>query len=257
MKIEVFFTPDQVDEIQLRDKNVVVIDVLRSSTTITTALKNGAREVIPVSSVESAVKISGNLFGDVVIRGGERNGKIIAGFNLGNSPKEYMDEAVKGKSIIYCTTNGSGAMVKAKYAKRMAVAGFVNLSAVVDFIKDGHEDFYIICAGKQHLFCIEDAVCAGMIVKVLTDDKSIFCDLNDAAIAVMALYKSLGKNLLKMAKASDHGKYLVEIGFEDDLKSCTGVDTIPILPLLIGNVIKLKKEEVKQPITLDVKESTS
>ena len=86
MKIDVYFSPAQVDEMQLRDKNVIVIDVLRASTTIVTALNNGAREIIPVGSIESAVKVSGNLFGDVVLRGGERNGKIITGFNLGNSP---------------------------------------------------------------------------------------------------------------------------------------------------------------------------
>ena len=89
MKIEVFFSPSQIDDLFLREKNVVVIDVLRASTTAITAIHNGAREVIPVNTIESAVKVSGNLFGDVVLRGGERNGKMIEGFNLGNSPFEY------------------------------------------------------------------------------------------------------------------------------------------------------------------------
>lgn len=254
MKIDVYFSPAQVDEMQLRDKNVVVIDVLRASTTIVTALNNGAREIIPVGSIESAVKVSGNLFGDVVLRGGERNGKIITGFNLGNSPSEYTEEAVKGKSIIFCTTNGSSAMVKAKYAKRMAVAGFVNISAAVDYIRQAGEDFSIVCAGKQLLFCIEDAVCAGMLLKMLLEQSAVTVDVNDAGGAAQILYRTNGKNLLKMAKSSDHGKYLVEIGFESDLKTCVSVDSIPVLPLLIGNVIKLKKEEAKHSITLDVQE---
>jgi len=209
MKIDVYFSPAQVDEMQLRDKNVIVIDVLRASTTIVTALNNGAREIIPVGSVESAVKVSGNLFGDVVLRGGERNGKIITGFNLGNSPSEYTEEAVKGKSIIFCTTNGSSAMVKAKYAKRMAVAGFVNVSLAADYIRQAGEDFAIVCAGKQLLFCIEDAVCAGMLVKMLVENSSVVVDLNDAAGAAQVLYRTVGKNLLKMARSSDHGRYLV------------------------------------------------
>ena len=254
MKIDVYFSPAQVDEMQLRDKNVVVIDVLRASTTIVTALNNGAREIIPVGSVESAVKVSGNLFGDVVLRGGERNGKIITGFNLGNSPSEYTEEAVKGKSIIFCTTNGSSAMVKAKYAKRMAVAGFVNVSLAADYIRQAGEDFAIVCAGRQQLFCIEDAVCAGMLVKMLVENSAVAMDLNDAAGAAQVLYRTVGKNLLKMARSSDHGKYLVEIGFEADLKTCVSVDAIPVIPLLIGNVIKLKKEETKHSITLDVQE---
>ena len=105
MKIDLSFSAGQFDELQLR-----------ASSTITIALNNGAREVIPVANIESAVKISGSLFGEVTLRGGERNGKIIEGFNLGNSPLEYSETAVKGKSIIYCTTNGSVAMAKSRYA---------------------------------------------------------------------------------------------------------------------------------------------
>lgn len=255
MKVDVFFSPSQIDEMLLREKNVVVIDVLRSSTTIVAALRNGAREIIPVGSVESAVKVSGNLFGDVVLRGGERNGKIIPGFNLGNSPKEYTEEAVKGKSIIFCTTNGTAAMVKARYAQKMVVAGFVNISLVVQYIKECREDFFIVCSGKQQLFCIEDAICAGMIVKMLCDDESLYVELNDSAVAAQALHKTFGRNLLKMAKSSEHGKYLMEIGFEDDIKTCVKLDSIPALPLLGGNVLKLKKEEQKPLAPAEIKAS--
>ena len=107
--VEVRFAPAQLDELQLKDKNVVVIDVLRSATTIPMALQNGAKEIIPVADIESAVKISGSLFGEVVLRGGERNGRMIEGFNLGNSPSEYTEQAVKGKSIIFMTSNGTAA----------------------------------------------------------------------------------------------------------------------------------------------------
>ncbi|HLP17568.1 MAG TPA: 2-phosphosulfolactate phosphatase [Bacteroidota bacterium] len=247
MKIEVFFSPSQVDELSLREKNVIVIDVLRASTTIATALLNGAREIIPVNTVESAVKISGNLFGDVVLRGGERNGKMIEGFNLGNSPAEYTIEAVKGKSIIFCTTNGSSAIVKARHAKNLVVAGFINMSSVLEFIKEIGEDFCILCAGKQSLFCIEDSVCAGMIITELMDDESLNIELNDPAVAASTLYKSMGKNLQRMVRATDHGKYLYEIGFKNDIKLCTDIDSVPVLPMLVGNSIKLRKKETLKP----------
>lgn len=247
MHIEVFFSPSQVDELFLRDKNVIVIDVLRASTTIATALMNGAREIIPVSTIESAVKISGNLFGDVVLRGGERNGKIIEGFNLGNSPAEYTAEAVKGKSIIFCTTNGSSAIVKARYAKNLIVGGFINMSPILDFMKEMGEDFYILCAGKSSLFCIEDSVCAGMIITQLINDESIDIELNDPAVAAAALYKSMGKNLQRMVRTTDHGKYLIEIGFKNDIKLCTDIDSVPVLPVLVGNSIKLRKKETLKP----------
>src|SRR3989304_10053841 len=147
MKIDLCFAPFELDELDLRDKNVIVIDVLRSSTTIAVALSNGAREIVPVERIENAVKISGSLFGDVTLRGGERNGKTIQGFNLGNSPLEYSEATVKGKSIIFCTTNGSVAMVKSRYARAMAVAGFVNMSAVVEFVRSLQSAMMILCAG--------------------------------------------------------------------------------------------------------------
>ena len=91
VEIEVFFAPSQVEEMQMKDRNVIVIDVLRASTTITTGLSRGAREFIPVNTIENAVKISSNLVGDVTLRAGERNGRMIEGFNLGNSPAEYSE----------------------------------------------------------------------------------------------------------------------------------------------------------------------
>ena len=246
MKIDLSFSAGQFDDLQLRDKNVVVLDVLRASSTITVALNNGAREIIPVASIESAVKISGSLFGEVTLRGGERNGKIIEGFNLGNSPLEYNETAVKGKSIIYCTTNGSVALAKSRYARMLVVGSFLNLTTVVDFIKEEKKDFLFICAGRLNSigsFSLEDAVCAGMMIQKLTKDESLDLNLSDSVKAAHALYKSFGRSVLKMLKTSEHGKFLIEIGFADDLKICAAVDSVPVLPVQIENKIKLKKEE--------------
>jgi 2-phosphosulfolactate phosphatase len=244
MKIDVSFSANHFDELQLRDKNIVIIDVLRASTTVIKALEQGAREIIPVANIESAVKISGSLFGEVTIRGGERNGKIIEGFNLGNSPLEYLEAAVKGKSIIYCTTNGSVAMSKSRYARNLIVASFVNLSAVVQSMEELNSDFLILCAGHATTngnFSLEDAVCAGMIITRLKKSETLLLELTDGAQAAQALYKTFGRSILKMMKSTDHGKYLNEIGFANDLIICSGVDTIPVVPLLSGTAIKLKK----------------
>jgi 2-phosphosulfolactate phosphatase len=247
MKIDLSFSSGQFEDLQLRDKHIIVIDVLRASTTITVALNNGAREIIPVANVESAVKISGSLFGEVTLRGGERNGKIIEGFNLGNSPVEYSEAAVKGKSIIYCTTNGSVAMFKSRYARSLTIGSFVNLSAVVDIMKEDQKDYLIICAGRANsigAFSIEDAVCAGMMIQRLQKNESITLELSDSAKAAHALYKSFGKSVLKMLKTSEHGQYLIDIGFAEDLKICSAVDSVPVVPALNGTVIKLKKDEL-------------
>ena len=160
MRVELHFSPHLIDELALRDKSVVVIDVLRASTTIAAALSNGAKEIIPVATIEAAVKISGNLFGDVTLLGGERHGKAIPGFHLGNSPAEYSEERVRGKSIIFSTTNGALALAKARYARELLVCGFVNISTVVDFFRAQPHDFIILCSGNNGMLSMEDSVCA-------------------------------------------------------------------------------------------------
>jgi 2-phosphosulfolactate phosphatase len=192
------------------------------------------------------VKISGSLFGEVTLRGGERNGKMIEGFNLGNSPLEYTEAAVKGKSIIYCTTNGSVAMAKSRYAKMLVIASFVNMSTVVDFMKAENKDFLIVCAGRLNNlghFSLEDSVCAGLIIQKLTKIEGLELELTDAAQAALALQKAFGKSILKLLKSTEHGKLLIEIGLGDDLKVCAELDSVPVLPMLTGTVIKLRKEE--------------
>ena len=248
MRVDFHFTPQQTDEMSLRDRSIVVIDVLRASSTIITALSNGAREIIPVATVESAVKISGNLFGDIILLGGERNGKIIEGFHLGNSPLEYTEERVKGKAIIFSSTNGSLALVRGRYARELIVCGFLNVSAVAATVTEYPRDFTVICAGNNGMFSMEDAVCAGMLLhRVAAKEPDLM--MSDGARAALTLYKSFGKNILKMIKSSDHGTYLREIGFGEDLKLCAGVDTLPVVPLLDGNVVKLRKETEKKDVS--------
>lgn len=242
MKLNVHFSSATIDELEIRGKNVCVIDVFRSSTTIATALSNGAREIIPVGSIENAVKVSGSLMGDFVLRGGERNGKIIDGFNLGNSPIEYSAEAVKGKAIIYCTTNGTIAITKARYAKELIVGGFVNISKVVSHIISSKEDWEILCAGKENLFSFEDVICTGMLINLIQEKSKPEIKLSDSAYASLQLYKSNAKSISTLGNKTEHGLYLKSLNFIEDLKFCTKVDSIPVLPMLIDNVIKLSNK---------------
>lgn len=247
-RIEVHFTPAQVDELYLKDKVVVVVDVLRSSTTIAAALSSGAKEIIPVANVESAVKISGSLFGDVTLRGGERNGKTIEGFNLGNSPLEYTTPVVKGKSIIYLTSNGTPALVKGRYSKTLMVCGFVNITAVAAALRELNGDVVIICSGKDHHFCLEDAVCAGRLLAKLRKFVDNDLAIDDGGEASLVLDKAFGKNLLKTLKACDHGRFLTEIGYEEDLKFCAALDSLPVVPVFNGSTVRLAKETARQAV---------
>lgn len=242
MKIDCYFTPDPVDELALRERTVVAIDVLRASTTIITALGNGAREVIPAPTVESAMKIAGNLGSAQTLLGGERNGKIIAGFNLGNSPAEYTAPRVQGKSIIFTSTNGSQAMVKARYAAELMIGAFANMSAVTSLVRQRPRGFVVLCSGRNGGFSLEDTVCAGMLIgRVLeTEDTS----LSDSAVAAVTLHRRFGRSILRMMQNSDHGRFLEEIGFGADIRYCAAVDSVPVVPLLDGNVIRLRREPV-------------
>lgn len=249
MRIGLSFTPQQADEAALRDKTVVAIDVLRASTTIITALYSGAREVIPVTTVESAVKLSAQLAGDIVLLGGERGGKRIQGFSLGNSPAEYTPEKVKGKSIVFSSTNGSQVMANSRYSREMVVGGFVNMTQVVNFLRERPRDFVLACAGTNGAFSLEDAVCAGMVIQNLMKDENLDVTLSDGALAAQTLCRSHGKNVLKLLRNTEHGRYLQEIGFEDDLKLCAAVDSIPALPQLDGNVIRLKRDTERKDLS--------
>lgn len=239
MRIDCHFTPGPVDDLALRERTVVVIDVLRASSTIITALANGAREVIPASTVESAMKIAGNLGTDQALLGGERNGRIVPGFDLGNSPAEYAASRVQGKSIIFSSTNGSQAMVKARYAAELVIGGFLNMGEVASFVRERPRDFVILCSGRNGGFSLEDTVCAGMLIARVAEDQDVV--LSDSAVASMSLYRSMGRRILKMMRGSDHGKYLEEIGFGSDIRYCAGVDTVPAVPFLEGNVLRLRR----------------
>jgi 2-phosphosulfolactate phosphatase len=242
MQIQTNLAANQFDELALREKTAVVIDVLRASTTVITALANGARKVIPTPSVEAAAKIAGPLVDGITIRGGERGGKMIEGFNLGNSPLEYTDERVRDKSVVYSTTNGSPLFLKAKYARHMIVCGFVNINTVAGFLKENATEIELLCAGNFGRFALEDAVCAGMLVHLLSEDADEDPILCDATLAARALYRTHSKSLMKMMKQCEGGKILTGLGFEGDLQYAAGIDTVPVLPVLDDNILRLRKD---------------
>jgi 2-phosphosulfolactate phosphatase len=240
MKIDVLYSPVQADELFFTGKTTVVIDVLRASSTIITALTNGAKEVVPVGTVEFAVKVSGGIFGGQTLLGGERNTKKIEGFALGNSPSEYTTEIVSGKSIVFYSTNGSRAIVKAKYSTNLFICSFNNLKALAKHIKKLNEDVVVLCAGNNNFFSLEDSVCAGMLTSELIAGNKTF-ELTDASTSALTLFKSFGKNLFKLLSETDHGQLLINNGFEDDLKACSELDSTDVIPFYSGNVLKVLK----------------
>ncbi len=237
MKIHVLLSPLNVDELYFAKKTTVVIDVLRASSTIVTALENGAREIVPVGTIEFAMKVSGNAFGGQTILGGERNTKKIEGFTLGNSPLEYTSDAIQGKSIILYTTNGSKAIVKAKFSENLFIATFNNINTITKHLIKLNLDIQILCAGASGMFCIEDTVCAGKLIEEIKKEKENI-ELSDAAKASLSLANSFGENINKMLHECEHGKLLIENGFENDINSISKVGIFNVIPYYNSGVIK-------------------
>ncbi len=237
MKVRVLFSPANFDELYFTGKTTVVIDVLRATTTIVAALNNGAREVIPVATVDFAMKVSGNIFSGMTLLGGERNTKRIEGFNLGNSPLEYTESVVGGKTVILYTTNGTRAIVKAKFSENLLICSFNNLAAISKYLIKLNKDVEIICSGTNGFFSLEDSVCAGKLIsELITLNENI--ELFDSAKAVVSLNKSFGKSTLKLLKESEHGKLLAENGFEEDLKYCAKVSNVDVIPYFTSGTVK-------------------
>ncbi len=241
MKINVLFTPVIADDLYFTGKTTVVIDVLRASSTIVAALQNGAKEIVPVGTVEFAVKVSGGMFGGQTLIGGERNTKKIEGFALGNSPLEYTEDVVARKSIIFYTTNGTKAIVKAKFSAGLFICAFNNISAVAKHLAMLDNDFEIQCAGRSNNFSMEDTICAGKLISEIEKIKTDL-SLSDSAKASVALSKSFGRSIYKMLSETEHGKQLLENGFDDDIKFCSKLNISEIVPYFIGNVLKLLPE---------------
>lgn len=242
MKANVLLSPNNVDELYFTGKTTVVIDVLRATSVIVQALNSGAKEVIPVGSIDFAMKISVNAHGGQTLLCGERNTKMIDGFDLGNSPQNFAKGLVHGKSIILFTTNGSKAIVKAKYSDKLFVASFNNLNAIAEHLIDLAKDVEIVVAGSHGMFCIEDTICAGALIQTMKSLKEDI-EISDAGWASLVLNDQFGSDIAKMLRESEHGKVLIENGFEEDISYCAQRDNMPIIPFYKGGEIKLFKKD--------------
>ncbi len=245
MKVNVILSPNNVDDLYYTGKTTVVIDVLRATSVILHALHAGAKEVIPVGSIDFAMKISVNSHGGQTLLCGERNTQIIEGFDLGNSPAEYTEEIISGKSVILFTTNGSKAIVKAKYSNRVYIASFNNLSKMAEHLVSLNADIEIITSGANGVFCLEDTICAGALVKKMTEINPDI-ELNDVTNASLVLNEKFGYNINEMMHNCEHGILLKKNGLEEDINLCSQIDSIPLVPYFTGGEIKLLTEENKE-----------
>jgi 2-phosphosulfolactate phosphatase len=232
-QIDVFLLPALVEPAALAEKTVVVIDVLRATTTIVHALAANAVEVAPFRDVEDARELAKELAGKVVL-GGERAGLPIPGFDLGNSPSEYTSDRVAQKAVVFTTTNGTRALERCKLAKRVLIAAFANFSAVCREAAD-ENDLAIVCAGTDGHVTREDTLLAGAIVTELHRD--VLCQLNDQALLAADAWQTAvrlmtDRPLGMMLRDSRGGRNLIDTGQENDIDLAAQIDKFDIVPEL-------------------------
>jgi len=242
-RVDLFFTPAAVTNERLKGYTAIVIDVLRAATSIITALSNGAKDVIPAESISAAIDLASELQRKDILLSGERDGKLVEGFDLGNSPADYSRERVRGRTLIFGSTNGGPAVMRASVAKSLFLCSFINLNTVVDEVLKIPDPYplAILCAGKYDSFAIEDAVCGGLLIKRLRSRLSFPIQLNDAGQAAVLLHSEFGGDILSLLRKCDHGEFLIEIGMENDLSLCAADSVLPLAPTLIDGKLVIPK----------------
>lgn len=237
-KLEVCFSPSLVAYVQKSDRNVVVVDILRATTSMCTAFGYGVSSIIPIDNEEEAFqkKQQGWLVA------GENDGTRMPFADFGNSPVEFRTPFFKGKDIVFCTTNGTKAIHLGKEQGKVLIASFVNLEAVCGWLNRDRKDVLILCAGWKNKFSLEDAIFAGAISDLLVNAYG-FLPEYDETLAAMTLYSQSTINIMKTVSRSSH--YMRLLGIEDrkGLKYCFFPEKFHVIPVLEdGKIIDVASE---------------
>lgn len=225
-------SPSLLHLYDVRDCVVVVIDILRATSTISTALYNGAKAIIPVDSVEKCIRLGRDM---ECITAGERDGKVAEGLQYGNSSFEYPREFIEGKTLILTTTNGTKLlhMALAKGATEIITGSFLNLSAVCDHLVELNKNIILACAGWKDKVNLEDTLFAGAVTSRVKEHFTINCDATQIADT---LYNAAGNDLFEFMKAKDASHYhrLMGFGLEKDIRHCLTPDLANVLPYYVN-----------------------
>ncbi len=232
MKIEVCYTPQAYNLFHKDEAVVVVIDVFRATSAIVTAFYNGVSKMIPVATVQEAKEYQANGF----MAAAERDGEMMEGFELGNSPFGYMNSKVKGKTIAISTTNGTQAIEASRKASKIIIGSFLNLDVVCDYLVAQKKDVILVCAGWKNKFNLEDTLFAGAVVDKLTSESDFQIDC-DSAIASKHLYNVAKNDMYDFLSNSSHRNRLAKLDLERDIKYCLTLNLCPIIPVMEGKYL--------------------
>lgn len=236
MKVDIIISADDIKENKIVNKSVVVIDILRATSVIVTAINNGCEKVIPVLTVDEAVKIA-EKDRKTYMLGGERDALKIQGFDFSNSPLEYNKEKVKGKTLVMTTTNGTRAIKASSNAKNIIIGAMINARAVTKKLMELGDDVVIINSGTNGEFSIDDFLCSGYIISILKRECEV--KLSDIATTSLYIYEN-NKDIKSFIKYANHYKKIEELGLHEDLEYCCQKDIIDSIPECKDGIITRK-----------------
>lgn len=231
MQVQVISSVNEASSARFHHKTAVIIDVLRATSTIVTALAAGASCIIPAETVMEARALQRP--GDLL--GGERFCRKIVGFDLGNSPEEYTERSVAGKRIILTTTNGTRAIHKSMRADHVLTASLLNAGACARAAVELRRDVVILCAGSHDEFAIEDGLCAGLVLDRLQAHCPVSVEMDDFGAAMLALYRNQSDAVKETILNGMTGKKLLKLGMKKDIEACSAIDIYQDVPRLNGD----------------------
>lgn len=233
-KIEVCVTPALLGLYDIEQTIVVVIDILRATSSIVYGIDNGATAIIPVANVDDCLNYADKGY----LLAAERNGSVVEGYDFGNSPFSYTKERVGGKTVVLTTTNGTKALHMARAtAKQVVIGSFLNLQALCDYLKSRTEDVLLLCAGWKDQFNLEDTLFAGAVVQEL---RPYFEEFDDSGVAAEDLYQLAKADLRAYINKSSHSHRLAALNIEADVQFCLQLNLCQAIPVLEGeNLVRL------------------
>jgi len=237
-RLEICLSPALLHLFDTKDTIVVIIDVFRATSTIAAALHNGAASVVPVASVPECIEIGKRTPNSITA--GERDGKIAAGLQHGNSPLEYPRSFVEGKTLVLTTTNGTRLLHMVEDAAEIITGSFLNLSAVCDFLIAQKKNVLLGCAAWKDRFNLEDTLFAGAVATKVANYFNTNCDSVRAAKYLHESAVAKG-NYIDFLRDSSHYKRLSAYGLEHDMEYCTTPDQHPVVPILQGDKLVIHR----------------
>ena len=233
LRIEVCYSP-ALFPVYYQSKNcvVVVIDVFRATSAICTAFQNGVKEIIPVATIEEAKEYKEKGY----LVAAERNGEVVDGFDMGNSPFSYMGDEIRGKKVVLTTTNGTKAVERAKAADQLIIGSFLNLKAVCNFLEVSQKNVILLCAGWRDRFNLEDSLFAGAVIYSLSQNPR-YTGLSDSSLAAKHLYGLAKDDLNAFLASSSHRNRLKRLNLDRDINYCLQENTMDLVPIFEGNAL--------------------